>query len=690
MEPQAVRARILLVDDEEPFRTSLAERLEMRGFCVQAVASGEDAVRRVRADRDIDVVLLDYHMPDMDGQETLVELKAFRPEIQVIMLTGFGSLESALAAGRQDVFHYLAKPARLDELIRTIDAAAREKSRARARQDMPVRKHQRHWKTWLVGSHNLRPVIIILGVMLLATAYFVPPPASLVALLSEAKTGVRQQDEAAGYASYRELDPGESIADFYLARYRPPDLDPESSAPDDLAVGAAHRALLMIGLILTAALFWASGAVPIGITAIIVAVVMYLGGVLRPDGIAQAFAKDSVVFIFGVLVMSRVISNTGLDRRIARLLLMPVRNMGLMLFVFLPLFAVTCSFISESILIALMMPVFVLVFRQNLQDQGCEDEAWAHRKMLVMFALMLCYASNVGGPGSPAAGGRNAVMVGILADYGMAPTFLDWMKYGLPFVPVAALAVGLYFYLVFRTRIPVRQLDVAAIARNSSERLGPMNRDEYVTAATFLLVIGLWVFGGERLGLGGPILMGLVILNILGVMKWSEITRIHWDVVFLYAGASALGKGLAVTGGALYMARGFVSILPDSFLDGAALDGMILPIAVSLLTGLVTNIMTDGATVAALGPIAVPMATDAGIHPWAMGFATAFASSFPHLLIIGTPANALVYIMCRDPHTGRQLVTQKDFLKHGAAVFILSFIVLWVWAILGYWRWIGF
>jgi solute carrier family 13 (sodium-dependent dicarboxylate transporter), member 2/3/5 len=174
------------------------------------------------------------------------------------------------------------------------------------------------------------------------------------------------------------------------------------------------------------------------------------------------------------------------------------------------------------------------------------------------------------------------------------------------------------------------------------------------------------------------------------VMKWRAVTKIHWDVVFLYAGASALGKGLAVTGGALYLARGLVDLLPGSGLDGVIPGGVALPIAVSFLTGIITNIMSDGAAVAAIGPVTVPMAHSAGIHPWAVGFATAFASSFPHMLIIGTPANALVYILCKDPHTGRQLVTQGDFLRHGAAVFILSFIVLWFWAILGYWRWLGF
>jgi sodium-dependent dicarboxylate transporter 2/3/5 len=100
--------------------------------------------------------------------------------------------------------------------------------------------------------------------------------------------------------------------------------------------------------------------------------------------------------------------------------------------------------------------------------------------------------------------------------------------------------------------------------------------------------------------------------------------------------------------------------------------------------------MSDGATVAAIGPVTVPMATVAGVHPWMVGFATAFASSFAHMLIIGTPSNALAYAMAKDPTTGEQLVTLGDFFKHGFFVLLVSFAVLWGWAILGYWLWLGF
>lgn len=673
--------KILLADDEDHFREPLAERLEMRGAIVLQAATGREAVRMARADGEIDVVIMDRKMPHMENKQALQDIKTYRPEIQIIMLTGHGSVSSARKAGQLGVFRYLTKPISMDKLVPIIEAAGREKYHAKARLDMPTGKH-RHWRDRLIGSQNLRPLVILIGAAILLAAALSPPPAGLVGLLDAPKTGSPQSDPPmndviSGYPMYRHLAVDQTIAEYYVQRYHPPGPTDQAETATELA----RHAQLMIGLILTAVLFWATGAVPLGVVALIVAVVMYTGGVMRPDQIAQAFAKDAVVFIFGVLVVSRVISSTGLDRRIARLLMTPVKNLGLLLFVFLPAFSLTCSFISETIMVALMMPMFLAVYQHYQSHTSAMD----NRPLLVMFALMLCFSANVGGPGSPAAGGRNAVMIGILSDYDLAPTFVQWMVYGLPFVPVIGLAVGFYFYAMFRTRIRIKPLDAAVVARKSSQELGPMNRDEYTTAAICIMVVLLWIFGNQQLGMGGPILMGLVLLNVFGILKWREISNIHWDLVFLYAGASALGKGLAVTGGALYLAQGFLDALPAELSSG-----MGLLMAVSLLTGLLTNVMSDGATVAAVGPIAVPMAQSSGLHPWALGFASAFASSFPHMLIIGTPANALVYILCKDPKTGRQLVTQKDFLKHGLAVFILSFVVLWGWAFLGYWRWIGF
>jgi len=683
-------SKILLVDDEDRFRTSLARRLRTRGYDVVDVDNGDEAIRQIRSDRDIDIVVLDLKMPGMDGIQTLKEMRAFNPAIQAVMLTGHGSLDSAKEAGRLEAFKYLQKPCTMEELAKVLEEAKEEVVFAKARHEIVHQPpDRRSTLRWFMGSHNSRPLFILLGALIFGTVIFMAPPARLVELLGAPKGApevvAQSPDPIMGYASYREMEPGQTVSGYYSRRYK---LEQEVVQEDGSLVKmpldaeqVAHRAMVMLAILLVAALFWATGAVPVAVTTLFIAASLYFFGVFKPDGVAQAFAKDAVFFIFGVLALSKAITKTGLDRRIGLLLLAPARNLTLFLLVFLPLLSVSCSFLSEHALVAFTMPLFVMVYATAMRSNSLKKD----RNLMVLMALALCYAANSGGPGSPAAGGRNAIMVGILADYGMAPSFGEWVKYGLPMVPVMSFCVGLYFLFTLKRKVKVPTLNVAAEVRRAAEKIGPMTRAEYITGAVLVLVVVLWITSSRTLGMGGPVMLGLVLLNVFRILPWRDMQSIHWEVVLLYAGATAIGAGLATTGAALFFADAFVAVLPDFMRTGSG-----LAIASSLFTGLATNFMSDGATVAAIGPVTVPMATVAGVHPWMIGLATAFASSFAHMLVIGTPSNALAYAMAKDPNTGEQLVTLGDFFKHGFFILLISFAVLWLWVILGYWLWLGF
>ncbi|MBN1345688.1 MAG: anion permease [Phycisphaerae bacterium] len=680
----APKTRVLLVDDEDAFRASLAKQLEVRGYRVFDVNNGEDAIKMVRH-RHPQVVVLDLKMPGMDGVQTLREIKRIRPEVQVIMLTGHGSIETARVTGKHDVFRYLHKPCPLEELTAAVDEARQERDYAMARHEIPDLRKKRHFMGWLVGVHNARPGIMMMGLAIFVfIAWGFPNPKRLAEIVSTPKTG-KLPELVAGYSGYRKMKPGDTVAVCYSQNAG---LSRKIKQADGKEVKApltpeqtVFRARVMVGVLVVAALFWATGAIPVGITALLVGGLMYFFNVLPPDKVAQAFAKDSVIFIFGVLSISAAIAKTGFDRRIGMLLLGMSTNLPKLLFIFAPLLAVTASFLSEHALVAFLAPIFMLGYMAVIRTAGVKQD----RHMIVMLLLLLTFVANVGGPGSPAAGGRNAVMLGILADYGIAPSFAQWVMYGLPFVPVMALVIAAYFFIVFRGKIKVKRFNMAAEVRRESERIGKMTPQEYRTAVILVLLIVMWVTCSQWVGMGGPALCAIVLLNVVGVLRWRDINGIHWDVVALYAGATAMGSGLASTGAALWMADAFIGALPDFLTKGEG-----LAVSTSFITGLLTNFMSDGATVAALGPITIPMATLANTSPLMVGFSTAFSSSFAFMLIIGTPNNAICYSIARDPETGEQLVTMKDFVIHGAAVWLLSLAVLWGWCFFGYWRWIGF
>jgi sodium-dependent dicarboxylate transporter 2/3/5 len=201
-------------------------------------------------------------------------------------------------------------------------------------------------------------------------------------------------------------------------------------------------------------------------------------------------------------------------------------------------------------------------------------------------------------------------------------------------------------------------------------------------AAILVVLVAAWVILGEHSGLGGPTLYAITAMFLCRIVTWDDIQEgVAFDIVGLYAAACAMGVGLNFTGGALWLANTFVDFLPDFMAQGD-----MLVIGVSLLTGTMTNFMSDGATVAALGPIVLPMADLAYVHVWKLGLACAFSSSFANFLVVGTPNNAIVFGMGKDPETGERLLDVFDFVKYGLPVTILAWLILWLWAILGYWQ----
>lgn len=115
--------KLLIIDDEKDFLESITKRLEIRNYQVISKDSGKDIEKLIKQEKDIDVVILDLKMPDIPGEEVLRRIKAQNPNIQVIILTGHGSTESAVEMAKLDAFTYLQKPAEIEKLIRIIDDA---------------------------------------------------------------------------------------------------------------------------------------------------------------------------------------------------------------------------------------------------------------------------------------------------------------------------------------------------------------------------------------------------------------------------------------------------------------------------------------------------------------------------------------------------------------------------------------
>ncbi|MBW1997461.1 MAG: response regulator [Deltaproteobacteria bacterium] len=122
-----MRIRVLLVDDEKEFLDALSERLIIRGYNVTTAQSGEEALEKIEH-YNFDVAILDVLMPGMDGVATLREIKKIKPLTEAIMLTGHGTVETAIEGMKLGAYDYLMKPCSTGDLVTKIEKAYERKA----------------------------------------------------------------------------------------------------------------------------------------------------------------------------------------------------------------------------------------------------------------------------------------------------------------------------------------------------------------------------------------------------------------------------------------------------------------------------------------------------------------------------------------------------------------------------------
>lgn len=128
------KIRLLIIDDEVEFVEALAERLSQREFEVVTANDGQSAIDLAKGQR-FDLALVDLRMPGMDGQTLLKSLKEKHRFLEVIMLTGYGSIESAFECSKLGAFGYLAKPFDIEQLLQMLGDAFAERMRKKFESD---------------------------------------------------------------------------------------------------------------------------------------------------------------------------------------------------------------------------------------------------------------------------------------------------------------------------------------------------------------------------------------------------------------------------------------------------------------------------------------------------------------------------------------------------------------------------
>jgi DNA-binding NtrC family response regulator len=193
------KATILVVDDEALIRWSLTERLHADGYDVLEADTGKAALEKLP--EGVDLVLLDYRLPDTDGVTVLRKIKEFDPDVLVVLLTAYASVETAVEAMKQGAYHFANKPFNLDEVAAIVE---------RALETTRLRREVRQHRTNAARPYSLQrlvgesPVMRDLRSLIARVA---ASPASTILLTGESGTGKDLAAKIIHYASDRSAKP---------------------------------------------------------------------------------------------------------------------------------------------------------------------------------------------------------------------------------------------------------------------------------------------------------------------------------------------------------------------------------------------------------------------------------------------------------------------------------------------------
>ncbi|MBM3297654.1 MAG: sigma-54-dependent Fis family transcriptional regulator, partial [Candidatus Aminicenantes bacterium] len=148
----ARKARILVVDDEENIRKSLRMILEYEGYGVLEASSGEEALSLLEETLDVDLVFLDIKLPGRDGLEVLTDIRKRAAPPEVLVISGHGTIQSAVEATKRGAFEFLEKPLHRERVLLSLRNALAQGSLRRECQDLRRRAEKRYE---LIGSHPL-------------------------------------------------------------------------------------------------------------------------------------------------------------------------------------------------------------------------------------------------------------------------------------------------------------------------------------------------------------------------------------------------------------------------------------------------------------------------------------------------------------------------------------------------------
>jgi sodium-dependent dicarboxylate transporter 2/3/5 len=386
--------------------------------------------------------------------------------------------------------------------------------------------------------------------------------------------------------------------------------------------------------------WWVGEVLPLYVTALLPLVLAPLFGILTPQEVSVNYARPTAFLLLGGFIIAKALEKYNihlyLTQRLVRIF--GRSEIGVFLGISLSVYFLS-MWISNTSATAVVIPMIL-----SLGSSG----------ILKALAISSAYSSNIGGMATLVGTPPNMVYAGVLKGFGENITFLDWLKFGLPY----SLLLEIVFILVaiFGFKLSRRKLNLSI----SEIRLDKSGK---IVALVFLTTALLWILLpviNEKLKLNieesTVAIASAIFLFVFKLVEWEDLRDIPWGALLLFGGGFALSDIIVKTGFSDFVVKNFQIFegFPNLFLIG------IWAVFVLALTEFASNT----AVASVLVPIAYNFAKGTNLDPSALAAVVAISSSGAFMLPVATPPNMLVYSF--------GLVSLRELLRFGLIMNILS------------------
>ncbi|MEP1445342.1 MAG: DASS family sodium-coupled anion symporter [Paraglaciecola sp.] len=425
------------------------------------------------------------------------------------------------------------------------------------------------------------------------------------------------------------------------------------------------------------AIWWATEAVPVPVTAFLPIVTFPFLGINTIAEASASYANPIIYLFLGAFILALAVERWDLHKRIALGILSYTGTDGSRLIGgFMLVAALLSMWMTNTSTTMMLMPIALSVARV-ISENNAELSEEQTKTFQVAMLLGLAYAATIGGLATLVGTPPNALLAAFLSEnYGIKITFASWMLVGVPvmllMLPLAWLSLTRW---TFKINIPANPEVTNHLAQLKSD-LGKMTKAEIRVAVIFALVVIFWIvrrplstlLSIDFLTDTGIVMSAALILFLLPsgdkqqpqIMIWHDVNRLPWGVLILFGGGLSLAAAVSSSGLAAWLGG---SLTP---LGGFGVFALV--IAASGLVIFLTELTSNVATAATFLPVVAAVSLELGVSPLLLCIPITLAASCAFMLPVATPPNAIVF--------ASGLINIPQMVKAGAILNLIGMLLL--------------